>query len=424
MMCRVSDDIPAYVAGDAFRFRQVLVNLLGNAVKFTSEGEIELSLEVEERKTDWFKIHIKVRDTGIGIPEDQLETIFDAFRQVDGSTTREYGGSGLGLAISRQIANLMNGNVYAESSPGCGSVFHFTSWLGKSKKAPEKDVLYEHLAGRKALIVDDNLSNLEILGHVLERSKMRVIQLDNGAEVVPAVKESFEKGDPVDICIIDIRMPEVSGYDVVKGIRRLPDSMANIPLLAFSSSTTSRSKKFKNAGFDAFLPKPVRRKKMIMMLERLLAKRENEAEEEKASFITQRSIAEEAKHAVHILIAEDNPINLKLARYMLTKAGYQLTAVKNGREVVDTFTSAPDRFDLILMDIQMPKLSGIEATRIIREKGFGDIPIVAMTAQAMKGDRERCIEAGMNDYVSKPIKRDTVFAIVKKWCLHDNPKSS
>jgi CheY-like chemotaxis protein/anti-sigma regulatory factor (Ser/Thr protein kinase) len=421
MICRVNDDIPAYIFGDPFRFRQVLVNLFGNAVKFTSAGEIELSLEVEEEKEGWLKIHIKVRDTGIGIPENQLETIFDAFRQVDGSTTREYGGSGLGLAISRQIANLMNGNVWAESSTGNGSIFHFTSWLAKSKKAPEKEVHYEHLAGRKALIIDDNQNNLEILTHILKRSKMRVVQFSRGADVVPAIEESFKNDDPFDICIIDIWMPEMSGDEVAKGIRRLAAPMSKIPLLAFSSSTTARSKRFKDAGFDGFLPKPIRRRKLIRVIERLLARKEIGIDEDEGNFVTQRTIVEEAKHSIHILLAEDNPINLKLAHYMLTKAGYQLTAVNNGLEVVNTFTSKPDRFDLIFMDIQMPKLNGIDATRIIREQGFNEIPIVAMTAQAMKGDREKCINAGMNDYVSKPIKRDIVFAMVKKWCLHDNP---
>jgi CheY-like chemotaxis protein len=188
-------------------------------------------------------------------------------------------------------------------------------------------------------------------------------------------------------------------------------------LLAFSSSTISRSSKFRDSGFNGFLPKPVPRKKLLSMVERLLGLSLEPAETKMEEIVTQHSIVEESKHAVHILLAEDNPINQKLADHLLTKAGYTLTTANNGKEAVDIFTADPEKYDLILMDIQMPIMDGKAATKLLRETGFSQIPIVAMTAEAMKGDREKCLEAGMNDYIAKPIKRDVVFKIVKKWCL-------
>jgi CheY-like chemotaxis protein len=434
LMCRIGDNVPAFVTGDAGRFRQVLVNLLGNAVKFTLQGEVELSLAVEKEEKERIKFHVSVRDTGIGISGEKLETIFDAFQQADGSTTREYGGSGLGLSISKQIAGLMDGDLQVNSQEGKGSTFHFTCWMNKSGKTPEKDPLEEHLAGKKVLVIDDNRSNLEIITHFLKRSQMRVVPLAEPAQVLPVIRDSFTAGDPVDICVLDVMMPDMSGYELAKQIRKLDQPLANLPLLAFSSSSLQRSRKYQESGFDGFLPKPVRRKKLVQVIELLLARRSKkdsgaglEDKTQKAEMITRHSIAEQAKHSTHILLAEDNPINQKLVQYMLTKAGYRLSVAANGKEAVDKFTAEPSSFDLILMDIQMPKMNGLDATRMIREKekqiknkiqNYPHIPIIAMTAQSMKGDREKCLEAGMDDYLAKPIKREKVFEMVKKWCFN------
>lgn len=418
VLCRIGDNIPAYIKGDVVRFRQVLINLMSNASKFTNKGEIQLTLEVEKSEPERIKFHTKIRDSGIGIPREKLDIIFDVFRQADGSTTWKYGGSGLGLAICKQIAALMNGDVWAESTPGKGSIFHFTAWLEKSKKETAKKTVFENLAGKKALVIDDNQNNLEILSHILTHSQMRVITLDDGLQAVKMIKESFSANDPFDICITDIMMPEVSGYEIAKRIRQLPHPLSRLPLLAFMSSVIGSSRKIEESGFDGFLPKPVRREKLLIMISRILGKKEPaEGEEKKEPLITRFTIAEEAKQSIHILLAEDNPINQKLARFMLTKAGYQLTVVENGKEAVDTFTSQPDKYDLIFMDIHMPKMDGMDATKEIRQKGFGDIPIIAMTAHSMKGDREKFLDCGMNDYIAKPIKRETVFEMVKKWCL-------
>lgn len=422
VICRIGDNVPAFVKGDAGRFRQVLINLLGNAAKFTGSGEIELSLQVEEDKKGKIKFLVIVKDTGIGIPPDKLETIFDVFQQADGSTTREYGGTGLGLAISRQIARLMGGDVRVESEPGKGSRFYFTSWMERSGKEPEKEREFppsQTLSGKKALIVDDNRNNLDIITHVLQRSGMRVVSLEKANEVVPAVTASFAENDPFDICVMDIHMPGMSGYNVAKMIRKLSPPLSNLPLLAFSSAVTGRSTEYKDAGFDGFLPKPIRGKKLVEMVRRLMEKRGDTelTESTEKEIVTRHSIAEEAKHSVHILLAEDNAINRKLALFMLSRAGYRVSVVDDGEKAVELVSAAPERFDLIFMDIQMPRMNGLEAARAIRDKGFADIPIIAMTAQSMKGDRERCLDAGMNDYISKPIKREIVFAMVKKWVL-------
>jgi len=426
MLCQIGDDVPAFVKGDAGRFRQVLINLLGNAAKFTTEGEIELSLKVEAEKENKVKLHITVRDTGIGIPDSKLKLIFDPFQQADGSTTREYGGTGLGLSISKQIAKLMGGDVWAESTPGKGSIFHFTSWMEKSKKELEKrdkDVP-EVMEGKRALILDDNLNNLKIVAHLLERAGMQSVQMTDPSKVVSEIKQARLEGNPIDICIIDIRMPKLSGYDVARQIRNLQFPMSSIPLLAYSSSMAYRVGDYKDSGFDGFLPKPVHGKKLVDVVARLLSEskipktKPAEKKDKKGEIITRHTIAEEAKHSISILLAEDNPINQKLAQFMLTKAGYRLKIANNGKEVLEILFSDPHRFDLIFMDVQMPQMDGLEAAKTIREKGFKDIPIIAMTAQSMKGDREKCLEAGMNDYISKPIKREVVFSMVKKWCLN------
>ena len=321
ILCRIRDQVPGYVKGDPARFRQVLLNLMGNAAKFTEAGEIELSLDIEKEEDERIKFHATVRDTGIGIPEDKLETIFEPFKQADGSTTRKYGGTGLGLAICKQISKLMGGEVWAESPATSnqqrGSIFHFTAWM---RKAEEKE-------------------------------------------------------------------------------------------------------------------------------------RDGDTKKKGKTIITQHSLREENKHSACILLAEDNPVNQKLAKIMLNKAGYRVKVANNGHEAVEKYKEGPDKFDLIFMDVQMPEMDGIEATREIRQwedrkqeeqlrvTGYGSrvkdekpestepetrdtqratrrIPIVAMTANAMTGDREKCLEMGMDDYLAKPVKREVVFEMVKKWVLN------
>ena len=420
LLCHIGDDVPSRVKGDPTRFRQVLTNLMGNAPKFTKSGEIELSLNVEKEKDARVKLHAKIRDTGIGLPKDKLDIIFQPFRQADGSTTRQYGGTGLGLSICKQISNLMDGDVWAESEKNKGSIFHFTAWLGASEDKETKRIRPARLSNKKTLIVDDNQTNLKILTHNLESVGMEVVALTGGKDVLPTLQKSLNSGKPFDLCITDIQMPGMSGYDVAAEIKNSKLEIQNLPLVALSSLMERDSKRCEEAGFDGFLNKPIRREKLCQMLERLLSEKKSERgkdEEKKPEIVTQYSVREEMKQSVRVLLAEDNPVNQKLAKLMLTKAGYQVEVTNNGQEAVEKFTSSPEDFDMIFMDIQMPEMDGLEATKAIRQGGFDTIPIVAMTAHAMKGDREKCLEAGMDDYTTKPIKREVVFEVLEKWVL-------
>jgi PAS domain S-box-containing protein len=419
VLCRISDNVPTSVLGDPSRFRQVLLNLMGNAAKFTEQGEIELSVDIDEESEERIRIHARVRDTGIGIPRDKQGTIFEAFQQSGRFITRKYGGTGLGLAICRQLSHLMDGNVWVESVPGEQTVFHFTAWLGKGSESPPRVMRPFSLKGKKVLVVDDNKANLDIMQHMLTASGLQVQVLDAGETVLTTLEMALKAASPFDLCILDIQMPDMSGYEVAETIRRQPPPLCRIPLLAFSSSTNQNGELFRKAGFNAFLPKPVRSGKLTEMLSRILGENGNAVEGEPEKLLTMRSLKEEAKRSVRILLVEDNPANQKLAQLILAKAGYQVEAASNGREAINRFFASPDQYDMILMDVQMPEMDGLRATRAIRKRGFGDVPIVAMTANAMKGDREKCIEAGMNDYIAKPVRRENVYEMIRKWVTRE-----
>ena len=418
ILCHVGDKLPAFLKGDPLRFKQVLTNLMGNAPKFTEKGEIELSIDVEEETENRIKIHSVIRDTGIGIPEDKLSVIFEPFRQADDSTTRKYGGTGLGLSICKKIANLMEGDIQVESKPGAGSTFHFTAWFNKSEKTKIRRFDPVSLSGKKVLILDDNTTNLDILTHVLELAGMHVVSLTHGKEVIPALEKALGCEKPFDLLISDIQLPDISGYDVAIQVRKSGRPFERLLMIAFSSFTGREAKTCKEAGFNGFLSKPIRRDKLFQMIERMLAGKESGKTQDtggETKMMTQYSVKEDLKHSVRILLAEDNPVNQKLAKMMLTKAGYQIEIACNGLEAVDKFSSSPDDFDIIFMDIQMPEMDGMEATKEIRRRGYAVIPIIALTAHAMKGDREKCIEAGMDDYITKPVKRENIFEILEKY---------
>ncbi len=430
LLCRIGDTLPAQIKGDPHRCRQVLINLMGNAAKFTQEGEIELSVDVEQEQQDQILIHARVRDTGIGIAPDKLENIFELFQQADGSTTRKYGGTGLGLSICRRIAQLMGGTVWAESQGDGGSIFHFTALLKPTAQRHAKRVMPVGLAGKRALITDDNRSNREILRNMLTSAGMQVSEAGSGKETLEALRQSSTSDSSFDICILDIMMPDITGYELAADIRR--QYGAGIPLLAFTSSAVKGAQHCEEVGFNGFLPKPINRIRLYKMVERLLGEADGQdGKAAHASIITQHSLREDAKQAISILLAEDNPVNQKLAVKLLGKAGYRVEVANNGREAVTKYSEQPQEYDIIFMDIQMPELNGLDATREIRtweraqpgdaivekQASTGLIPIVAMTANAMKGDREKCLEAGMNDYITKPIKREIVFQMLNKWVI-------
>jgi CheY-like chemotaxis protein len=464
-LCRIGENLPSMAKGDPMRFRQVLTNLMGNAAKFTETGEIELSLDIEEEKDDRIKLHAVVRDTGIGISKEKLAAIFMPFQQADGSITRKYGGTGLGLSICKKISELMGGQVWAERPSDCrlsiedcrledgkskneqegarskeqGAIFHFTAWFGKAKNKEAKRFTPVSLSDKKALIIDDNQANLDILTYFLESVKIRVVALTNARDVVKTLQEAMEGEKPFDYCIIDIKMPDMSGYEVAKQIRNFKSSIINhqssirsLRLIALSSLAERDAKKCEEAGFDGFLSKPIRRERLYQMLEKIIEMRNGNKKDATShipqsairnQIMTQYTIREEMKHSVCILLVEDNPVNQKLVKIMLTKAGYKVEVANNGNEAVDKYTVSPEDFDLIFMDVQMPEMDGMKATREIRKweearKQVSSIPIIAMTAHAMKGDRERCLESGMDGYIAKPIKRELVFEILEKSVLN------
>ena len=418
LLCHIGENLHSFVKGDPFRMRQVLTNLMGNAAKFTESGEIEISIDIDKEESERVKFHTRIRDTGIGIPKVMLNTIFDTFQQADTSTTRMYGGSGLGLAICRNISHLLDGDVWVESETGKGSTFHFTGWLERAEGKTPKRFATTSLQGKKALVVDDNQTNLHLLTRMLTLADMRIVTLVNPEEVIPTLKKALEAEDPFDIFILDLYMPGLSGYDLAKRIREPEQQFPFIPMVALSSSIERDAKKCKEAGFDGFLTKPIHRKKLFRLMERMLGERDGPEEEEQDTterITTPFSILEDMKHSVRILLAEDNVVNQKLAERMLTTAGYSVEVVNTGKEAIERFTATPEEYDLILMDVQMPIMDGMDATRAIRQNGFHAIPIIAMTAGAMKGDKEKCLESGMNDYIPKPIERKFVFEIIEKW---------
>jgi two-component system sensor histidine kinase/response regulator len=416
VLCRIDDNLPANIKGDPGKFRQVLINLLGNAAKFTEQGELELSIEVQEESEETITILSKIRDTGIGIAKEKCESIFEAFKQADGTTTRKYGGTGLGLSICRKIAALMEGHVWAESQEGEGTTFHFLAVMKKSLSHQDHRPLTEDLKGIKVLVVDDNKANNEILRAVLGKAGMEVVTLLDETSAIATLTCAEKERKPFQVAILDLQMPLISGFDLATRIRTSTLANHNIPLLAYTSSTERVAQRCKDVGFTAFLTKPSRRKILLQTIAKILGNGSDDIKQPaEKKLVTQYSIREEVKQSTKILLAEDNPVNQKLATIILSKAGYKVTVVTNGKLALEAFTNAPDDFDAILMDIQMPEMDGYEATRCIRQNGFNDIPIIAMTANAMKGDRELCLEAGMNDYISKPIKREIVFQVLDKW---------
>ncbi len=416
ILCRIGKNLPSHVKGDKLRFRQVLINLMGNAAKFTHAGEIEISVTVEEEQDDRLKLHVMIRDTGIGVPKDKLTNIFEPFQQANGSMTRKYGGTGLGLPICKQIAKAMGGDVWAESELKKGSQFHFTASLERSEHQRDKRWNESAFHAKRILLVDDNPTRLEILRQEIESGGIRVTPLTRGEEAVSLLRKAIEAGDPFDLCLIDLQMPHRNGYEVAKEVQQ--SQIPNLYLVALSSSFERGGSKWEEQGFDAILTKPVRREKCFQLLEQCLGEMKKETDKEDDTQNQRRKLASEqktVKQPPHILLAEDNLVNQKVATKMLEKLGCYVDVAVNGLDAVKKVKEG--HYDLVFMDGQMPGMDGYEATAEIRkrEDPSEHIPIIAMTAHAMKGDMERCLEGGMDDYLTKPIKKEMIFEMVKKW---------
>jgi PAS domain S-box-containing protein len=397
-------DAPERVLGDPGRLRQVLTNLLSNALKFTNQGEIVVSLDAEERTADAIKLHFQVRDTGIGIPSDKLKLIFDPFTQADSSMTRLYGGTGLGLAISRQLVERMGGRIWAESQPGHGSIFHFTASLGL-QMLPEEEtapVRFMDLKDVPVLVVDDNATNRRILHDMLIPWGLKPILAESGSRALLLLRQGLDTGSPIQLVITDANMPAMDGFELASEIKSHPEFGDLIIMMLSSTGFRGDSALCRRLGLTAYLTKPVKQSLLldaIMLAFGISSERRTET-----PLITRHSIAQ-TRDRYSVLLAEDNVINQKLAVKILERRGHRVTVAANGEEVLAALEGGP--FDAILMDVQMPKMDGFQATAEIRRREQttdGHLPIIAMTAHALAGDRENCLEAGMDDYVSKPLK--------------------
>jgi CheY-like chemotaxis protein len=411
LLYEIRDGVPGAVTADPTRLRQVLVNLIGNAVKFTERGEVVVSLRAEPAQADGrVEMAFAVRDTGIGIPPEGLTRLFRSFSQVDTSTTRKFGGTGLGLVISKRLAEMMGGRMWVESEVGRGSTFHFTILAAPAGTKPRSWIAPHPaaLAGRSLLLVDDNATNRRILADVAKGWGMSVRACASGPETLGVLRE----GEVFDLAVLDMHMPEMDGATLAREIRtlRTPEAM---PLILLSS-VGSREGVDDPALFDAYLTKPA---KPAQLLETMAGFFRGVARVERPvsthPFVAAAAAA--ATRTERVLLAEDNVVNQKVALLMLARLGYRADVVANGLEAIEAVTR--QRYDLVLMDVQMPEMDGLEAARriLLKWPQRGDRPwIIALTANAMQGDREACIAAGMDDYVSKPIKTEELAAAMAR----------
>ncbi|MEW6666522.1 MAG: response regulator [Thermodesulfobacteriota bacterium] len=480
LVCHVSPQVPTALVGDPARLRQVVLNLAGNAIKFTEEGEVVVRVHGEKLEDHSALLHFTVSDTGVGIPADKMETIFESFTQADGSTTRRYGGTGLGLSISKQLVELMGGRMWAESplrtrnsergarngregegtrnsepgprnpelnhqsKGGPGSVFHFTIRfpLSSGEAIRVMDRKGTDLAGIAVLIVDDNATNRFLLREMTGSWGMVPAEAADGEEALGMVRSQSAVGRPFRLVLVDEMMPGMDGFEVGRRIKESPIGAQAEIILLTSVGQKGDALRCSKAGISGYLLKPVKESELLDAVIMALEHRKTE----KRPVITRYTV-QEARSRLNILLAEDNVINQKLAMELLQGRGHRVVPVSNGREALEAV--ARESFDLVLMDVQMPEMDGLEATRRIRgleleaqssklKEGEGSaggaqasfqssivnrqssIPIVAMTAHAMKGDRERCLEAGMDDYVSKPIKVESLFQTIEKFA-HASP---
>ncbi len=414
LACDIPPSLSIDVVGDSGRLRQVLINLIDNAIKFTEKGEVLVALEEESKTQEDVSIHFSIRDTGIGIPEEKQKFIFDAFAQADGSMTRKYGGTGLGLAICAQLVELMGGKIWVESQEGAGSTFHFTTrfTIPESEEEPVKAAQIKGIEGLPALIIDDNATNRDILSKMLINWRTIPTVADSGEEARVLIDRAQSMGTPFAFVVMDAYMPGMDSFILAQEIKQNPDLAKSTIIMLNSSKTKGDASPWKKLGVTAFITKPIRQSELMNAIMHILG---TTPEESVPEIPSSKSTSEEPRRAYRVLVAEDNLINQKVVCYMLEKNGHQVTSVHNGQEALEALEKS--LFDVILMDVQMPKMDGFEATDAIRKKELesgSHIPIVALTAHAMKGDRERCLEAGMDDYVSKPIKPEELFATINR----------
>ncbi|MEO5888291.1 MAG: PAS domain S-box protein [Anaerolineales bacterium] len=416
MACLIHPDLSSEFRGDPGRLRQILVNLVGNAIKFTHQGEIVIQAEPIEETQTHTTIHFSVQDTGVGIPNERRAAVFDRFTQADGSTTRKYGGTGLGLTISKQLVDMMGGKIGVDSTPGVGSTFWFDLKFEiqqTEKRATAPLTLGPvNLTQARILIIDDNQTNRMILTKNVQALGSRVDAVLSGAKGLEVLRNAHRTGDPYHVILLDMQMPGMDGEQTARAVKSDP-AMKDVKILILTSmGQRGDAARLEALGCSGYLLKPVKQQLLFDAIVEVLGHKEDQA----PGLITRHTLSEHRKLDLRILLAEDNPINQKLAVVLLQKAGYSVDAVENGALALEKIQA--NHYSVVLMDVQMPEMDGFEATHQIREqekKTGQHIPIIAMTAHAMQGDRERCIEAGMDDYVTKPLQPKVLFSALDRW---------
>ena len=433
LACHVLGDVPDALVGDPGRLRQVIVNLIGNAVKFTAAGEVVMSVALQKEESSMQNeqpsgsssslldspfciLHFTVRDTGIGIPADKLDLLFKAFSQVDASTTRKYGGTGLGLAITSQLVRMMEGRAWVESAEGQGSTFHFTARFGLAPHpAPRAaPVDMARLQGLPVLVVDDNSTNRRILHELLAGWGTRPAVVESGQAALEAMRQAADAGHPYSVVLLDHMMPEMDGLMLAERIQADPRLTGAMLMMLSSADRPETAARCRERGVASYLTKPVKRAELLSALMRAVGA----AAAARPAAAPRRFVP--CGHSLRLLLAEDNAVNQKLAVRLLEKRGHSVKVVGNGKEAVAALEA--EAFDVVLMDVQMPEMDGLEATAAIRarEKASGErVPIVALTAHAMKGDREQCMAVGMDGYVSKPLQPGELFDTIERLAAGD-----
>jgi PAS domain S-box-containing protein len=419
LACHIDADVPEVLVGDEGRLRQVLLNVMGNAIKFTDAGEVVLRVTVDQRDERRTTLHFAVTDTGIGIPQDKQAQIFQAFTQADSSTTRRFGGTGLGLAIALRLVELMAGRLWVASEVGRGSTFHFTATFEMPREITLSGaVRRKALEGLRVLVVDDNATNRRILDEMLTSWRMTPTVVPDARHALAVLREAADGPGRFDVLISDCQMPEVDGFTLARQVKR-DETLAATPVVLLTSIGSPRDvARCRKIGVNAYLSKPVKHSDLLDALVTAFGVSTRRPPS------TTRPVRARVR-PLRILVAEDNQVNRKLVTRLLQKRGHRISAVDNGRSALEVATSATGRkFDVVLMDVQMPEMNGLEATEAIRQREQSSgrhIPIIALTAHAMPADRERCLAAGMDGYLAKPIDVEELIATVEAYAEGEQP---
>ena len=417
LLCEIAPEVPENVKGDPSRVRQVVVNLIGNAIKFTEQGEVALKVSIDHEEGAVRIAHFTVSDTGIGVAREKQALIFDPFSQADTSTTRKYGGTGLGLTISTRLVAMMGGKIWLESEVGKGSRFHFTVRLETSEEKIEvgTSAPASLFQGVKVLVVDDNRTNQRILQGMLTRWEMRPTAIGSGQEALAELSTTYEKGRPYGLILTDMHMPQMDGFALVERIRQRPEWSTAIIMMLTSAGHRGDAERCKQLRISAYLLKPIRQSELREAIARVLGAQEQRGA---VPLITRFSLhdARDPTEVLRILVAEDNPVNQRLITRLLEKRGHRVVLAPDGKQALQALEGEP--FDLVFMDVQMPEMDGMEATGAIRQKEIASgehQPIIALTAHAMKGDEQKCLAAGMDGYLSKPIRPQDLDKVLDKY---------